>query len=236
MFQVTDDSLNSSNGSISRVEEMCSLRPRILCNLCYQDCCRPGNALEILKASDGCANDIDNSGAENFEIACEYKYDGERCQIHVFGSDEGVSVQLFSRNLENTTDRFPDVVTMIKSGLASGKWKFNNANPSSFIMDCEIVAFDPEINGILPFQTLSKRQRKNVDEHSISIDVLVIAFDLLYIDGISLLEKHTERRSMLDQIFCAIDGKICNISIGNDKFCPLIRVMMTHWYLYLVKW
>ena len=114
-------------------------------------------------ASDGCANDSDNSGAENIEIACEYKYDGERCQIHVFGSDEGVSVQLFSRNLENTTDRFPDVVTMIKHVLTSGKWKFNNSILLSFILDCEIVAFDPETNCILPFQTLSKRQRKNVN-------------------------------------------------------------------------
>ena len=115
-FKLLIGALNSSKGSISRVEEMCSLRPGIpLQPMLSRPATNPGNALEILKNQhDRCEIDIDNSDAENIEIACEYKYDGERCQIHVFCSDEDISVQLFSRNLENTTDRFPDVVTMIK--------------------------------------------------------------------------------------------------------------------------
>ena len=49
----------------------------------------------------------------------------------------------------------------------------------------------------------------------------MIAFDLLYIDGISLLEKtHRERRLMLDQIFCAIDGKFATSASETISFCP----------------
>ena len=222
-FEVLIDALRACKGSVSCVEDICSLRPGIpLQPMLSRPATNPTNALEILRNQRGrCEMDSDNSNAEKIEIACEYKYDGERCQIHVFCSGKDINVQTFSRNLENTTDRFPDVVTMIKSVLASGKWKINRDDQSSFILDCEIVAFDPEANDILPFQTLSKRQRKNVDEHNISIHVLVIAFDLLYADGISLLDKpYKERRRTLDHIFCDIDGKFATSELDTISFCP----------------
>lgn len=44
---------------------------------------------------------------QDCEFTCEYKYDGERAQLHVL---ENKSVLIFSRNSENNTAKYPDIV------------------------------------------------------------------------------------------------------------------------------
>ena len=68
---------------------------------------------------------------EDNRFTCEYKYDGLRGQVHYMDGD----VQLFSRNLENMTEQYPDVVELIKQGVGEGV--------RNYIFDSEIVAFDP---------------------------------------------------------------------------------------------
>ena len=71
--------------------------------------------------------------------------------------------------------RYPDVVEKLK--------KWIKPTTSSFILDCEAVAWDREKKCILPFQVLSTRKRKDVKEEEITVQVAIFAFDCLYMNG-----------------------------------------------------
>lgn len=50
---------------------------------------------------------------ENIRFTCEYKYDGFRGQIHYWQKDGVPTVTIYSRNLENMTVAYPDVVNFL---------------------------------------------------------------------------------------------------------------------------
>ena len=130
---------------------------------------------------------------ENCRFTCEWKYDGERAQIHLH---EGGKVNIFSRNQEDNTTKFPDIIARLKSSLTEGL--------KSAVLDCEAVAWDREKKSIQPFQVLSTRKRKDAVEEEIKVQVCVFAFDLLYLNGESLVTKSfEERRQMLRDNFKA---------------------------------
>ena len=86
---------------------------------------------------------------QNTKFTVEWKYDGERAQVHVL---EDGTVRVFSRNSENTTGKYPDVAGYIKEAMKD--------NVKSCILDGEIVAYDAEKGQFRPFQVLSTRARK----------------------------------------------------------------------------
>lgn len=122
------------------------------------------------------------------EAFVEYKYDGERAQIH---KKDG-KVWIFSRRLENITHQYPDVVEMV----------LDRVKADEAIIEGEIVAYDPETGELKPFQELMHRKRK-YDIH-IAIKeypVRVFLFDLLYLNGEDYtLKTLTERRRALESI------------------------------------
>lgn len=122
------------------------------------------------------------------ECFVEYKYDGERAQIHRSGDN----VIIFSRRLENITHQYPDVVELAKK----------NIKASEAIVEGEIVAYDPDTNELKPFQELMRRKRKH-DIHIAlkEVPVKVFLFDLLYVDGEDYTVKPLPlRRSKLEEI------------------------------------
>ncbi|XP_063707133.1 DNA ligase 1 [Culicoides brevitarsis] len=134
---------------------------------------------------------------EGQEFTCEWKYDGERAQIHI--NDEG-KVYIYSRNSENNTSKYPDIISRIES--------VKKSSVESCILDCEAVAWDCENKKILPFQILSTRKRKDVSEADIKVQVCVFMFDLLYLNGASLIkEPFYERRRLLHEHFQEKDGE-----------------------------
>ncbi|KAG9508969.1 DNA ligase 1, partial [Fragariocoptes setiger] len=131
------------------------------------------------------------------KFTCEYKYDGERAQIH--RTQEG-KTYIFSRNQENTAQKYPDVLKEIGD--------YMKPETKAFILDCECVAWDAEEKRILPFQVLSTRKRKSAEDDEIKVKVCLFAFDLLHINERSLLkETLMERRKILHDSFVEIPGR-----------------------------
>lgn len=110
---------------------------------------------------------------ENCRFTCEWKYDGERAQIHMLPDQ---SIKVFSRNQEDMTNKYPELVDKLKGVFDASKCQ-------SFIIDSEVVAWDCEKKHILPFQVLSTRKRKDVNVKDISVQVCLYGFDLIYFNG-----------------------------------------------------
>lgn len=78
---------------------------------------------------------------------------------------------------------------------------------TSCVLDGEVVAYDREKDKLLPFQILSTRARKDVALESIKVQVIYLAFDLLYINGHSLLHTPLSvRRQILRSCFREVPG------------------------------
>lgn len=132
---------------------------------------------------------------DNIEFTCEFKYDGERAQIHILPDG---SVNIFSRNQENNTTKYPDIIARIGS--------VKKDSVQSCILDCEAVAWDLERKQILPFQVLSTRKRKDANEAEIKVHVCVYMFDLLYLNGEPLVTKpFLDRRTLLKEHFTEVE-------------------------------
>eukprot|EP01117_Protostelium_nocturnum_P014981 TRINITY_DN575_c0_g1_i1.p1 TRINITY_DN575_c0_g1~~TRINITY_DN575_c0_g1_i1.p1 ORF type:complete len:935 (-),score=471.64 TRINITY_DN575_c0_g1_i1:93-2897(-) len=141
-------------------------------------------------------------------FTCEYKYDGERAQIHKL---EDGTIKIYSRNLENNTGKYPDLIENLPRAAKEGV--------TSYILDCEAVAYDRSNDKILPFQVLSTRARKSVKMEDIKVQVCLFAFDLLYLNGESLLHRNLlERRKLLLESFQPVGGefKFATCRDSND--------------------
>jgi DNA ligase 1 len=120
-------------------------------------------------------------GAE--EVWTEEKYDGVRCQLH---HDDG-RVELFSRDLKETTAAFPE--------LAEAAPQLGHA----VLFDGEVLAHRD--GKVLRFFELQHRlgRKKVTDDLRREVPVVLVIFDLLYLDGRSLLDEPLEvRRRLLE--------------------------------------
>ncbi|KAJ8083979.1 ATP-dependent DNA ligase Cdc17 [Marasmius tenuissimus] len=134
---------------------------------------------------------------ENKRFTCEYKYDGERAQVHKL---EDGTVGVFSRNSEDMSKKYPDLVEQLPRCIKE--------STKSFVLDAEAVAIDRTTGKLMPFQELSRRKRKDVKVEDIQVRVCLFAFDLLYLNGEPLLHKPlTERRKLLREHFEPVDGE-----------------------------
>jgi bifunctional non-homologous end joining protein LigD len=120
--------------------------------------------------------------------AFEIKWDGVRAVAYAEG---GRLLKLESRNRNNITPRYPELREL---GRALGTHEA--------ILDGEVVSFD---NGVPSFQKLQKRMHLTsegqVRRLSQSEPVVYIIFDLLWLDGHSLLElPYADRRKLLAKL------------------------------------
>jgi len=135
----------------------------------------------------------------------EYKYDGERIQIH----KKDKEVMLFSRRLENISSQYPDAIALIKEYV-----KARDA-----ILEAECVAIDADTGEMRPFQELMHRRRKYGIEKAIrEYPVSLYMFDVLYVDGKDLtLEPYPIRRRTLEAVIKESDQvKIAKNIVTDD--------------------
>uniref|UniRef100_A0A0E0C6A3 DNA ligase (ATP) n=1 Tax=Oryza meridionalis TaxID=40149 RepID=A0A0E0C6A3_9ORYZ len=124
------------------------------------------------------------------------RYDGQRAQIH--RSNDGC-VQIFSRQMKESTSRFPDLVGMIK--------ELCSIEVSSFILDAEVVGIDRKKgNKLMSFQELSSRERgskhSSIAIQNIKVDICVFVFDIMFCNGQSLLNcSLRQRRKYIHDLF-----------------------------------
>ncbi|XP_060813002.1 DNA ligase 1 [Bombus pascuorum] len=134
---------------------------------------------------------------DGLKFTCEWKYDGERAQIHL--AEDG-KISIYSRNQENNTSKYPDIIGRFKNTQGE--------EVKSCILDCEAVAWDNENKQILPFQILSTRKRKDANEADIKVQVCVFMFDLLYLNGEPLVQQpFIKRRELLKKNFKEVTGE-----------------------------
>ncbi len=131
-------------------------------------------------------------------FAIEPKFDGFRCQVHI-SEQQSVSskqkektVRIFSRNLEDFTNSFPDLV----------KGCLEEIEAKSVILEGEAIAYNPVSGEFLPFQETTKRRRKyGVAEAAEKMPLKLFCFDLLYLNGKDITkEPYEDRRSKLKEI------------------------------------
>lgn len=124
------------------------------------------------------------------KVAVEPKLDGVRVQIHLWREGGVRRIALFSRNLENTTAMFPEIVRAAR-----------RLGVESAILDGEAIGYHPATGTFVPFQETARRKRKHgIEEFSKKIPLSAFVFDLLYVEGTSLLGRpFSERRALLER-------------------------------------
>jgi len=125
------------------------------------------------------------------KLIVEPKYDGLRNELHIFKSKGVKKIMMFSRNLENTTHMFPDLV---EAAL--------KVDVESAIFDGEAIAYDEKNDKFLPFQETVQRKRKHGILKAVKdVPLKLFIFDILFKDGKSLLDlPFSQRRKELEKI------------------------------------
>jgi len=129
--------------------------------------------------------DADEMIRKMTEVAVEPKYDGVRVQIHF---KRGAWVRTYSRNLENTSEMFPELEEVGKE-----------LHADEVILDSEAVGFNPKTGSIISFQETTTRKRKHNIELAVqTVPLKFFVFDIIYKDGKDLLGVPlSERRQIL---------------------------------------
>jgi DNA ligase-1 len=115
------------------------------------------------------------------EAVLEWKLDGARVQIHK-SADE---VRVYSRRLNEVTPAVPELVEQMRALPAR-----------ELILEGEAIALRPD-GTPLPFQTTMTRFGRRLDVARVreTVPLTLFLFDLLYLDGASLMDEPLARRA-----------------------------------------
>jgi DNA ligase-1 len=135
----------------------------------------------VLPMLAGSADSAAEALAELGEAALEWKLDGARVQVHKAGEE----IRVYSRRLNEVTPAVPEIVDAVRALPAR-----------ELILEGEAIALRPD--GIPhPFQTTMTRFGRRLDVERVrgTVPLTLFLFDLLYLDGVSLLDEPLARRA-----------------------------------------
>ncbi len=161
------------------IDRIKSIKPKLFTPILMMRAERLSSASEIVEKIGRCA--------------VEEKFDGFRLQVHYNGHE----VKLYSRNLEEVSPMYPDIIAGVKKEIKA----------DNIILEGEAIGYDPVSGNFLPFQETVQRKRKyDIEEKAKEIPLKLFAFDLLYLNGKSCIEvPFAERRKELISVIRAAD-------------------------------
>ena len=120
------------------------------------------------------------------DASVEWKLDGARIQVH----RDGDEVRIYTRNLNDITDRLPSIVAAVRTMPAT-----------CFILDGEAMWWAEEEAGDATRPERFQEMMSRFGSHAGSADLAARFFDILHLDGEDLLDRPlTERQLSLDQV------------------------------------
>ncbi|MBB4984089.1 MULTISPECIES: ATP-dependent DNA ligase [Streptomyces] len=120
--------------------------------------------------------------------AVEEKLDGIRVQVHRRGED----VRVYTRSLDDITDRLPEVVATARA-----------VDADVFILDGEVIALDPGTGRPVSFQSIAARvgSRADVAGARAALPLTPVFFDVLAVEGEELIDRPgLERHAVLARL------------------------------------
>jgi len=132
------------------------------------------------------ATDVAEALERSSPAGFEYKLDGARIQVHKKGDE----VKVFSRLMNDVTVAVPEVLQAVRK-LAVNE----------IILDGEAIALTAE-HRPLPFQMTMRRFGRKLDVEALQGELPLVPFffDILYLDGVSLMDQtYSTRFKMLSQ-------------------------------------
>lgn len=126
------------------------------------------------------AEDVSDALHDLGEAALEYKFDGARVQVHKSGDE----VVVFSRRMNDVTAAVPEIVTAVRAMPAR-----------DLMLDGEVLSLDAQ-GRPQPFQISMRRfgRKLDVDRMLAELPMSPFWFDLLYLNGGSLIDEPQARR------------------------------------------
>jgi DNA ligase-1 len=140
--------------------------------------------LPMLAAS---SPDVADALAATGPASVEWKLDGARIQVHRAGD----TVRAYTRNLNDVTDRVPEIVDLVRSFPAR-----------TLVLDGETIGLTEEAVPHAFQDTMSRFGRDDAGSHAMTLAAFF--FDVLHVDGTDLLDEPLRER-----------GRILNDVVGQ---------------------
>ncbi len=149
------------------------------------------------------APDLATALAKIDPAALEWKLDGARIQVHRSGDQ----VSVFTRSLDEVTDRVPEVVEAVRA-----------LDARSLVLDGEAIALRPD-GRPHPFQVTGSRfgSRTSVDTLRREIPLTPFIFDILHADGEDLLDQPAEQRGRRLAAIVPESMRVPRIVVGSAE-------------------